>query len=106
MCDELRRRYRPAGRSGFSYGADGNVGDRATENVARRTPARDAAREQSSPNRLTGKQLRAIYAIATAQGISDTDLKAECKSRFGVAPEYLTRHDASQFIEGLSERES
>lgn len=67
---------------------------------------REVTREPATPDRLTAKQLRAIYAIATAQGISDAGLKGECRELFGVMPEYLSRRDASTLIEKLSERES
>lgn len=55
-------------------------------------------------NRLTAKQLRAIYAIAHAQGLSESDLKRNCQEAFGVMPEYLTRSDASAYIERMSAR--
>jgi hypothetical protein len=55
-------------------------------------------------NRLTAKQLKAIYAIATASGLSDGDLKRACRDSFGVMPEFLSKRDASAFITTLSAR--
>lgn len=55
-------------------------------------------------NRLTAKQLRAIYAIAHAQGMSEGDLKRRCQDAYSVMPEYLTRMDASSLIESMSTR--
>jgi hypothetical protein len=67
-------------------------------------PAR--AEQPTAPperNRLTAKQLRAIYAIGHAQGLSDAALKKRSLEAFGVAPEFLSRTDASALIESLSE---
>lgn len=53
--------------------------------------------------RLTAKQLKAIWAIATKQGLGDADVKARCKSEFGCMPEFLTKRQASGFIDLLSQ---
>lgn len=53
-------------------------------------------------NRLTAKQLRAIYAIGHSQGLSDPELKHRSRESFGVLPEFLSRKDASAFIEALN----
>jgi hypothetical protein len=63
---------------------------------------REVPRDMAGPPRLTGKQLKAIYAIAGAHGISDADLKRQCKDAHGVMPEYLSKQDASALIEQLS----
>jgi hypothetical protein len=76
----------------------------AEQQGPRRYPLRDVSRDPSEPARLTGKQLKAIYAIASAHGLSDTELKRQCKEAYGVMPEYLSKSDASQLIEKLSER--
>lgn len=55
-------------------------------------------------NRLTAKQLHALYAIAHGRGMSDGALKRASVEKFGVMPEFLTRSDASTFIGQLSER--
>lgn len=61
----------------------------------------DGASEVSR-NRLTAKQLKAIYAIAHGQGCSDAELKRICVSVYSVAPEFLSKQDASSFIEYLN----
>lgn len=55
-------------------------------------------------NRLTSKQLNAIWAIARNQGYSDTDFRAYCVESFGAQPEYLSRAFASQLIDRLGQR--
>ena len=87
------------------YTTEPATADGATDpSAGRRTQLREVPREQAEPSRLTVKQLRAIYAIATANGVSDTELKKQCKDTFGVMPEYLSRQDASALIERLGER--
>lgn len=53
-------------------------------------------------NRLTAKQLKAIYAIGHSHGLSDPELKQRSRQSFGVLPEFLSRAQASQMIEALN----
>ncbi len=55
-------------------------------------------------SRLTAKQLKAIFAVGHAHGLSEADLKKEAIAAYGVAPAYLSREDASSFITALSGR--
>lgn len=58
-------------------------------------PAPGAA---SSRNRLTAKQLAAIWAMGRKVGFDQGGLRREVKARYGVQPEYLTKEQASGFI--------
>jgi len=64
-------------------------------------------REESPPvfdadrNRLTAKQLKAIYAIAHGRGMTDQQIKTTAVKTLGSAPEFLSRQDASTFIDQL-----
>ena len=86
------------------YAVNEPAGDAPSEQPVRRYPLRDVSKDSSEPSRLTGKQLKAIYAIASSNGLSDPELKRQCKEEFGVMPEYLSKSDASQLIEKLSAR--
>jgi hypothetical protein len=52
-------------------------------------------------NRLTAKQLKAIYAIARAKGIADAQLRQTTIKRFGSPAEFLSMTNASSFIDEL-----
>ncbi len=62
-------------------------------------PARTAA---PSRNRLTSKQLAAIWAIGRKAGHDQHGLRSMIKQRFATQPEFLSREQASQVIEGLT----
>jgi hypothetical protein len=72
----------------------------------RRAHLRPVPGERSAPAdpRLTAKQLKALYAIAHAQGMSDAELRSVSQETYGVVPEQLSRRDASALIDSLSER--
>jgi hypothetical protein len=53
-------------------------------------------------NRLTSKQLAAIWAIGRKLGYEQQALRQHVKTTFGVQPEFLTREQASQAIGALS----
>jgi hypothetical protein len=55
-------------------------------------------------NRLTSKQLGAIGAIARKLGLDQPALRAATKQRFNAQPEFLTREQASQMINSLSQQ--
>jgi hypothetical protein len=55
-------------------------------------------------NRLTAKQLKAIYAIAHGVGMTDGELRARSIEAYGVAVEFLRRADASSLIDALSSK--
>lgn len=52
----------------------------------------------SGRNRLTAKQLAAIWAMGRKVGFDQGGLRREVKARFGVQPEYLTKAQASALI--------
>ena len=57
-----------------------------------------------SRNRLTSKQLAAIWAIGRKLGYEQQQLRQHIKTTFGVQPEFLSREQASQAIGALSKQ--
>jgi hypothetical protein len=57
-----------------------------------------------SRNRLTSKQLAAIWAIGRKLGYDQQSLRQHIKTTFGVQPEFLSRDQASQAIGALSKQ--
>lgn len=55
-------------------------------------------------NRLTSKQLAAIWAIGRKIGYEQQSLRQHIKQTFGVQPEFLSRDQASQAIGALSKQ--
>lgn len=55
--------------------------------------------------RLTNRQLTAIYSIAKEKGISQKDLEQRILDVFKKRPEYLTKQEASELIKKLQEIE-
>jgi len=55
-------------------------------------------------NRLTSKQLAAIWAISRKLGYEQTALRQHIKTTFSVQPEFLSREQASQAIGALSKQ--
>lgn len=64
-----------------------------------RTPAADSTVPERQ--RLTVRQLRALYAIGHGKGMTDRAIKSTSIERFGAAPEFLTREQASRLIDEL-----
>jgi hypothetical protein len=54
-----------------------------------------------TPDRLTQKQLSAIWAIARRLGLNSEDIRERCTADYGALPEYLSRQDGSAFIAAL-----
>jgi hypothetical protein len=52
-------------------------------------------------NRLTAKQLKAIFAIGHVKRMTDGEIRQTSVKQFGRAPEYLSRSDASTYIDHL-----
>lgn len=76
--------------NGAAHGGNGNGNGGATRAAAPRTP-----------DRLTQKQLSAVWAIARRLGLSTEDMRVRCTSAYGVLPEFLSRADASALIAEL-----
>ena len=73
------------------------------------TPAAPSPLPQRPPsppsrNRLSSKQLAAIWAIGRKIGYEQQTLRQHIKTHFGVQPEFLTRDQASQAIGALSKQ--
>jgi hypothetical protein len=56
-------------------------------------------------NRLSSKQLAAIWAIGRKIGYEQQALRSHIKQSFGVQPEFLSREQASQAIGALSKQD-
>jgi hypothetical protein len=85
----------------------------ATQSPPRPSPLQNPAvqavasvqRGVASPrNRLSSKQLSAIWAIGRKLGYEQAQLRAFIKQTYGAQPEFLTRDQASQVISGMSAR--
>lgn len=57
-----------------------------------------------SRNRLSSKQLAAIWSIGRKLGYEQSALRGFIKSKFSVQPEFLSRDQASQIISAMSEQ--
>ena len=57
----------------------------------------------SNGNRITQRQLGAIWSMARSLGLSADQIRERSVQVFGVQPEHLTRSDASSFITELGE---
>ena len=79
----------PGNGNGASQGSNGNGG------------APRAATAPRAPDRLTQKQLSAVWAIARRLGMSTEDVRERCTSAYGLLPEFLSRADASALIAEL-----
>jgi hypothetical protein len=76
--------------SSATHGGNGNGNGGTPRTAAPRTP-----------DRLTQKQLSAIWAIARRLGLSTEDVRERCTAAHGLLPEYLSRADASALIAEL-----
>ena len=57
---------------------------------------------QPERNRLSSKQLAAIWSIARKLGVEQAGFRAQMKARFGVQLEFLSRSQASELITNLN----
>lgn len=67
-------------------------------------PVVQSARPAAPRNRLTSKQLSAIWALGRKLGYEQQGLRQFVKSKFGSQPEFLSREMASQLIGAMSEQ--
>jgi hypothetical protein len=85
------------------YAATTNEGDqpgRQQERQAEKESSVDGGRTDER-NRLTAKQLKAIFAIGHVKRMTDSEIRQASLKKFGCAPEYLSRTDASTYIDQL-----
>ena len=61
-----------------------------------------AQRPAAERNRLTSKQLNAMWAIAKGRGYDDKSFRAHVMQTCGAQPEFLTRTQASQLISSMT----
>jgi hypothetical protein len=115
-ADAIKRACRLLGIGGHLYSDDAEEGidstpQRSTPVRAPPAPAprsavqptaRPATAQPPERNRLSAKQLAAIWAIARDRGFDDQGFRGKVSQRFGVQPEYLTRTQASELIGALN----
>jgi Rad52/22 family double-strand break repair protein len=75
----------------------------------RRQPAATPAVPASAPaeatrNRVSSKQLGAVWAIGRKAGLEQSSLRAQVKAQYGVQLEFLSRQQASDLIDALSRK--
>jgi hypothetical protein len=58
--------------------------------------------ERSERNRLTSKQLAALWTLAKKLDVERVAFRNRVRERFGVTPEFLSREAASSLISELS----
>lgn len=68
-------------------------------------PPRGGTPSASERNRLTAKQLKAIFAIGSMLEMTDDEIRQLSIQTFNVAPEFLSRVNASSFIDQLKASE-
>lgn len=73
----------------------------ATATAAPTTPAVAAAPDR---NRISSKQLGAIWAIGRKAGLEQKSLRDQVRVQFGSNLEFLTRKQASELIDALSRK--
>jgi len=64
---------------------------------------RDRANGTSNGNRLTQRQLSAIWGMGRSLGLSADKIRERTVQVFGVQPEHLSKSDASSFITELGQ---
>ncbi len=84
------------------YSSETNGSRSYSSNSNGRSPSGNNGNGSPDRNRLTAKQLKALYAISHSQQMSDWDLKGTSVEAFGVAPEFLSRQQASHLIDTLN----
>lgn len=72
---------------------------------AQEAPKKVPSDNGKSAERLTNRQLTAIYSIAQDKGISSKEMEQRILKVFGKKPEYLSKNEASDVIKQLSELE-
>jgi hypothetical protein len=83
--------------NGRSNGDHSNGGNGHSQNGGRKQGANGA----TNGNRLTQRQLSAIWGMGRSLGLSADQIRARSSEVFGVYPEHLSRTDASAFITEL-----
>lgn len=67
-----------------------------------RPPPAPTDRQSAERNRLSSKQLSAIWSMARKLGVEQSAFRAKVKAQFGVQLEFLNRTQASEMITALN----
>ncbi len=97
------------GSNGYSHSANGYTAVEAYPNghSATAVEERPQGNFMSIAGQLTDKQLKAIYAIARNQRrLNETEVDQLCQETYGVAPDALTKAEASRFIDILKQEQA
>ena len=86
--------------AGATGDADQDAG-RNREPASENGKAGNGAGPTDDRNRLTAKQLKAIFAIGHVKRMTDGEIRQTSVKTFSCAPEYLSRSDASTYIDQL-----
>lgn len=65
---------------------------------------RPEARPQAGRNRVSSKQIAAVWSIARKLGLEQSSLRGQVKTQFGTVLEFLSREQASQLIDALNRK--
>lgn len=100
---DLETALRQSAKANAQPAATQHLPTAATTPTSQAAPATPASQQQTR-NRLTAKQLSAIWAIARKLGMDQHGVRGMVKSRYNVQPEFLARAQASELIGELSKQ--
>lgn len=69
--------------------------------IASRNPVAKTDNRSTTGGRLTAKQLQLVHKLAGERRVSRTELTQHCQDRYGRAPDFLTKAQASKLIDEL-----
>ncbi len=61
----------------------------------------ESGNSETSPGRVTARQLSAIFSIARDRRLSNAEVRDLCKAKYNRVPDYLSKAEASALIEHL-----
>lgn len=89
-------------KAGAAPGASTAASVQTPPGYIRTGPAVDTRPAQPERNRLSSKQLAAIWSIARKLGAEQAGFRSQVKNRFGVQLEFVSRQQASELITSLN----
>lgn len=84
---------------------NGAENSRGNDSAPKKPEKREAYQNNHQPERITNKQLAAIYSIAKEKGITGKDVEQRTLNVYKKKPEYLNKQEASEVIKQLCELE-
>ena len=86
----------------YLYGSNGNNSRNGKTNSGR--GQKSSSGNGSGNDRLSNKQLQAIYSIGKSKKMTQRDIKDHCIEMFQKTPDFLDKSQASEIIQGLQDR--